>query len=272
MSNLNIKADITFIVKQKEKPVYDSSAITGMIPKLYFSVEKKSVNIKDIRQLKKCSLNKNGFELLKFSSIYNIENISENLERYKKEIYFFLKKKYNFKKIFIFDTTKRSNRKDGAPNNDGRRQPADRAHVDYTEKSGPVRAKDVIGDLLYNKTLEKGQRIIQMNLWKPLCKKILSSPLAFADPKSVQPKDLVATDQRFPNRIGEIYHLAYNQKQLWYWVPNMTENEVLLLKGWDSSNKKNVVKYTPHTSFNLSKQNIKKNPRDSIEARIFMIL
>ena len=97
MSNLNIKADITFIVKQKEKPVYDSSAITGMIPKLYFSVEKKSVNIKDIRQLKKCSLNKNGFELLKFSSIYNFENISENLEKYKKEIYFFLKKKYNFK-------------------------------------------------------------------------------------------------------------------------------------------------------------------------------
>ena len=41
IKNFDINAAITFIVKQKEKPVYESSAITGMVPKLYFKVEKK---------------------------------------------------------------------------------------------------------------------------------------------------------------------------------------------------------------------------------------
>ena len=38
---LDIKAEITFIKKQKSKPYYDSSAITGLVPKLYFKTEKK---------------------------------------------------------------------------------------------------------------------------------------------------------------------------------------------------------------------------------------
>ena len=83
---------------------------------------------------------------------------------------------------------------------------------------------------------------------------------------------MIATDQRFPDRIGEIYHLAYNAKQKWLWTPNMKDNEILLLKGWDSSNNIKIPRCTPHTSFNLQGQNIKKNPRESIEARIFMVL
>ena len=55
--------------------------------------------------------------------------------------------------------------------------------------------------------------------------------------KSILKKDLIATDQRFPNRIGEIYHLAYNNKQKWLWIPNMKDSEILLLKGWDSLEK-----------------------------------
>ena len=52
----------------------------------------------------------------------------------------------------------------------------------------------------------------------------------------------------------------------------MSSNEFLIFKGWDSSNDKGLVKFTPHTSFNLAKQNVIKNPRESIEARAFLIL
>ena len=61
---LDIKAEITFIKKQKTKPYYDSSAITGLVPKLYFKTEKKNVLISDARNLKNhsfykhCNLNK----------------------------------------------------------------------------------------------------------------------------------------------------------------------------------------------------------------------
>ena len=85
-------------------------------------------------------------------------------------------------------------------------------------------------------------------------------------------KDLVATDQIFPDRVGEIYHLAYNKGQKWYWTSEMQDNEILIFKGWDNINSDKVIKFTPHTSFNLKNQNIKKNPRESIEARAFLVL
>ena len=113
---------------------------------------------------------------------------------------------------------------------------------------------------------------MQINIWRSLSKIVLSSPLAFADASTIKQEDLVATDQRFPNRIGEIYHLAYNSKQQWYWLPKMNDNEFIIFKGWDSSNDSNIMKFTPHTSFNLEKQDIIKHPRESLETRIFLIL
>ena len=72
--------------------------------------------------------------------------------------------------------------------------------------------------------------------------------------------------------MGEIYHLAYNKNQKWLWVPRMKSDEALLLKGWDSLNKSYIPSSAPHTSFNLKNQNSKRYPRDSIEARIFLVI
>ena len=268
----NVFSKITFIKKQKIKPYYDSSAITGMIPKLYFKTEKKNVLIKNARTFKKSVLDKNGFELYDYKSKYSKNNINENLENYKKEVADFLKSIIPYEKIFVFDLTRRSNDTKGAYNPDGQRQPADRAHVDYTIKSGPKRAKDIIGHNEYKDVISNNKRIIQLNVWKPLSEVVLSSPLAFADTRSIKHRDLVATDQYFPDRKGEIYHLAYDPDQSWYWIPEMKFSEVLLLKGWDSIKKKKISKFTPHSSFNIKNQNIKKFPRESIEARIFLLI
>ena len=45
----DIFSDITFIARQKKKPYYESSALTGMVPKLHFKTIKKKVHIKDLR-------------------------------------------------------------------------------------------------------------------------------------------------------------------------------------------------------------------------------
>ena len=60
------------------------------------------------------------------------------------------------------------------------------------------------------------------------------SPLAVADASSVAAEQLLATDQIFPDRIGEIYQLAHAPTQRWYYAPEITPDEVLLIKGWDS--------------------------------------
>ena len=76
------------------------------------------------------------------------------------------------------------------------------------------------------------------------------SPLALADASSVRPEDLIATDQVFPDRVGEIYHLAHNPAQRWYYAPLMTPDEVLLIKGWDSLDD-GRARFTPHGAFDL---------------------
>jgi hypothetical protein len=260
---------ITYIIKQKEKPYYESSALTGMIPKLHFKTEKKKVLIKDIRNSNKFSLHKNGFIFKKVNFYLEEKDIQKDYTQYKKDLSKFLKELFPYKYIEIFDITKRSNKKKGSDNMDGPRQPADRAHVDYTINSGVIRAKQILKNNFYE--LNKN-RVIQLNVWRPICSKVLSSPLAIADASSIQQKDLIETDQIFPDRIGEIYHLAYEKKQKWYWVSKMENNEALIFKGWDSSPSKEDVSFTPHTSFNIPNQDINKSPRESIEARVFIVL
>ena len=85
---------------------------------------------------------------------------------------------------------------------------------------------------------------MQINIWRPLSEVVLSSPLAFADTRTIKMNDLIATDQNFPDRKGEIYHLAYNPEQSWYWLPEMKNTEVLLLKGWDTAKKKNKIEFS----------------------------
>ncbi|GIR09648.1 MAG: methyltransferase [Alphaproteobacteria bacterium] len=265
----NILSDITYIVRQKEKPHYESSALTGMVPKLHFKTETRKVLIKDIRDSKNFSLIKNGFLFKKIKFNLEEKDIQNNYIQYKRDLSKFIKELFPYKYIDIFDITRRSNEKTGASNKDGPRQPAERAHVDYTNSSGLVRAKQI----LKNKFSEfRKYRVIQLNVWRPLCSKVLSSPLAIADASSISQKDLIETDQIFPDRIGEIYHLAYEKKQKWYWVSEMRNYEALIFKGWDSNTSNKVVKFTPHTSFNIPDQKINEHPRQSIEARIFIVL
>ena len=57
----DILSDITYIVRQKKKHYYESSALTGMVPKLHFKTVKKKVLIRDIRDSKNFLLDRNGF-------------------------------------------------------------------------------------------------------------------------------------------------------------------------------------------------------------------
>ena len=96
------------------------------------------------------------------------------------------------------------------------------------------------------------------------------SPLALADGSSVRSEDLIATDQVFPDRVGEIYHLAYHPSQRWYYAPRMTADEALLIKGWDSL-EDGRTRFTPHGAFELPDTPADAAPRESIEVRTLLI-
>ena len=79
-------------------------------------------------------------------------------------------------------------------------------------KSGPQRARDVLGSET-STALWPRVRIVQLNVG--VRSQALSSAAALADASNGVSGDLIATDQVFPDRVGEIYHLIHNAGQRW---------------------------------------------------------
>jgi hypothetical protein len=131
--------------------------------------------------------------------------------------------------------------------------------------------RDLLGEAEAERLADAGARIVQLNVWRPIRGPVERSPLALADATSVRSEDLIATDQVFPDRVGEIYHLAYDPSQRWYYAPRMTSDEVLLIKGWDSF-KDGRTRFTPHGAFELPDTPENTAPRESIEVRTLVVI
>lgn len=268
-----VDAALTFIVPQDEKPVFESSASTGTVPKIYFETEDRVVRIEDVRAMKTpATIEKEGFELLTIDTAVDDLNDDEAIEtQYYPEIERILSKRFGASRVAIFDATRRSDDGSGADNPDGKRGPATRVHVDYTPKSGPQRLKDTIGEEEGARVLASGARVIQVNVWRPITGPVRRTPLALADASSIAKKELIATDQVFPDRVGEIFQLAYGAGQRWYYASEMRRDEIFLIAGWDSADPTGSH-YAPHGAFELPGTAPDAPPRESIEVRTFVII
>ncbi len=60
----DVQADLTFIVRQNAKPYFESSALTGGEPKVFFNTEQRTVTIRDRRpRVRALPLDRQGFVL-----------------------------------------------------------------------------------------------------------------------------------------------------------------------------------------------------------------
>lgn len=268
----DVRAALTFIVPQATKPRFESAALTGGEPKVHFRVEQREVTIRDMRPMADhLTLDHEGFVLL--GSETAVDDLYDDRlvdSVYRREIEHLLCDVTGAERAVVFDFTRRSDAPGGAANPDGLRGPASRAHADYTTRSGPVRARDALGAETVDAVLARGGHLEQINVWRPISSPVLRSPLALADASSVAPEELVATDQLFPGRVGEIYTLAYGEGQRWFWAPRMQRDEVILIKGWDSRDGERP-RSTPHGAFELPGQAADAPPRESIEVRAYCV-
>src|SRR5580704_8335482 len=145
----------------------------------------------------------------------------------------------------------------------GPRQPATRVHVDQTLTSGPNRVREHVPEEA--EELLKG-RVQVINLWRPIRGPVRDAPLAMADGTTVAPEDLVASDLIYPNRRGETYSVKYNANHRWFYFPEMTPDEAILLKCYDSATD-GRTRFGPHTAFVDPTTPAGTPPRESIELR-----
>ena len=266
-------APLQFIRRQNAKPQFLSSRMTGGAPKILFGTDVEEVPIHDMRPIADdLSLDREGFTLLRHVTAVSDLYDDTAIERaYVPEIQWLLAREFGASRVAVFDVTRRSDGGAGAMNPDGLRGPATRVHVDYTLKSGPQRTRDILGEAEAARLEAAGARIVQVNVWRPIKGPVERAPLALADASSVRFEDLIATDQVFPDRVGEIYHLAHDPAQRWYYAPRMTPDEVLLIKGWDSLDD-GRAQFTPHSAFELPDTPETAAPRESIEVRTLVVI
>jgi hypothetical protein len=138
-------------------------------------------------------------------------------------------------------------------------------HNDYTAWSGPQRVKDFLPDEA-ERLLQRRFAIVQV--WRPIRHPVETFPLAVCDAPSLAPADLVISERRYPNRIGQTYAIAYSPAHRWYWFPRMRREEAIVFKVYDSADD-GRARFTAHTAFADPTSPPGARPRESIEIRTF---
>ncbi|HEY7688168.1 MAG TPA: CmcJ/NvfI family oxidoreductase, partial [Dongiaceae bacterium] len=227
------------------------------------------VPIRDARPLiPVLSLDREGFQLVRHDTQVRDFYDEDELKRvYYPEVEELVKEVAGAVRVQIFDHTLRNGAVPERPTEkEGEqliREPVFRVHNDYTEKSAPQRVRDIMGaeadDLL-------NRRFAIINVWRPLRGPVEEKPLALCDARSVSPGDWIATDLLYPDRTGEIYYVAHNPAQRWFYFPKMMREEAVLLKCFDSATD-GRARFIPHTAFADPTSPPNAPPRESIEIR-----
>jgi len=178
-------------------------------------------------------------------------------------------------------------------------------HADYTAVSGPRRFELLaeppkVNDVKQPKLpLEKGdvagalagaRRWAFVNVWRPISTvPVMDRPLACCDAQSVTPDDLLTFEIRYVDRTGENYFAKHAPGHKWYYFPQMTRDEALLLLQWDSKGDFAVqnsgsgggtkeseastgsATFALHSAFLDPSRPVDSPPRESIEVRCVVI-
>ncbi len=189
------------------------------------------------------------------SRIDSFEERSDWREIYDKELARLLKDKLRANEVIIFDHTVRID----DPN--AERKPARNVHNDYSEGGANQRLMDLVGQ---EKAEEfKDGHFAFVNVWRPVEQQIFTSPLGFIRPKSISPDDWMKIDLIYPDRIGEILGVAKSKNHQWFYLSNMTPNEVAIFNIYDNKD----VASLGHSALDLVGNDDQKHIRKSIESR-----
>jgi hypothetical protein len=261
-----VKAELNYLVPIAGKPrTYAFDPPPGE-PKSTALPEPHVLPIFDGRLIaKNFSLDREGFELVRHPTVVRNFYDDEEVRRvYYPLVEAFLRATLKADRVFIFDHTVRR-RAEGAPDirGAGPRQPATRVHVDQTVTSGANRVHEHLPDEA--EELLKG-RVQVINLWRPIRGPVRDTPLAMLDGTTVKESDLVASDLIYPNRSGETYSVKFSPDHRWFYFPEMTSDEAILLKCYDSATD-GRTRFGPHTAFVDPTTPAGTPPRESIELR-----
>jgi hypothetical protein len=208
-------------------------------------------------------LEKNGFRFLRHDTkVADFYDEAEIRRVYYPEMEALVKRESGAARVVVFDHTLRTadqQLREAAKVRD----PVRRVHNDYTEWSAPQRVRDLMGD---EAEALLARRFAIVQVWRPIRHPVESWPLAIADAQSLSPSDMVVTERRYPDRIGQTSAITFNPNHRWYWFPRMRPDEALVFKVYDSL-RDGSARFTAHTAFEDPATPPHARLRESIEIR-----
>lgn len=152
---------------------------------------------------------------------------------------------------------------------DGTTYPGRYAHVDYSDNSGPMTARMMLGDDPAAEALMRG-RFMLINLWRALSEPPQDTPLCVCDATTVAAEDLVVShvvlgpnsERRMKLETNMVQH---NPGHRWVYYSGMRRDELLMFRGYDSDPAR--FRRVPHTAFDDPSAGPDAPPRESVDIR-----
>lgn len=240
----NVQRRVTGSYAPFEMPIHDARARAASDPAAF-------------------SLDQNGFTLMPHATqVADFFDPLQLRDIYYPEVIALVKQVSGASRVVVFDHTLRSGNEQQRQQQQ-LREPVFTVHNDYTEWSGPQRVRELLPDEA-EALLQRRFAIIQV--WRAVAQPIIANPLALADARSLASDDLIISERRYPDRIGQTYRMRHNPAHRWYYYPQMQRHEALVFKVYDSLTD-GRARFTPHTSFADPDTPTGAPPRQSIEVR-----
>ena len=230
------------------------------------TLDECSVPIHNARNLKngrRRLLDRHGFEFHNQPLAYNRYNFFDNqnvILNYYPECADLVKQATNASKVFPFDynvrwVTGKENNKRISCGGQKVQGPIQFVHGDYTLESAPQRIReltkppgtnDTLRPFLKNESLldfeyvsnilGQGKRFALINVWRNIDSvPVQNHPLALCNRYGKSNDDLVVFEIHYEDRIGENYFAKFSPSHEWWYYPNLSRDEAILIKQWDSA-------------------------------------
>jgi hypothetical protein len=267
MTESAVETRLQYLVPTGERPVYYAST-GGADAQLRVSAafEGRTVVVHDGRRLPEpATLDLQGFALetqtTRVEDFYAERDLWQ--ERYENELSELVLGVTGGREIFIFDHTLRSD-SSSVRGDRSTREPATVIHNDYTDASAAKRVRDLLPP--EQAAIWLAGRFAIINAWRSVAGPVTTTPLACCDASTIAHGDLVASERRAEERIGELELVSWNPAHRWYYYPDMRGDEVLLIKTFDSARDGRATR-SIHTAFDNPLAAAGSPPRESIESR-----
>lgn len=229
----------------------------------------------------------------------NYFNEEEILKQYYPKCCDLVKRMTGCEKVFAFDHNLRSKSLNatGSKINGGSvvQGPAFVVHNDYSLTSAPRRVRDLAQPPKINDSLRKllGEtplidpnevedllkgRWAIINVWRNIkTTPVKKLPLGMCQGPSVPMEDIITFEIHYADRVGENYFAAHSPSHKWVYFPEMTRDEAILLKCWDSAGAaftsadwkgdKVAATFSFHSAFEDPSSDPGADDRESLEVR-----